>query len=66
MLLGKALSGGLAIQAIRLLDGLIRANTIREIRGRGLMLAVELRPEAGDARRYCEALQRRGIQAKDT
>jgi ornithine--oxo-acid transaminase len=29
-------------------------------------LAVELHPEAGDARRYCEALQARGILAKDT
>jgi hypothetical protein len=44
----------------------IRANTIREVRGRGLMLAVELHPEAGRARRYCEALQSRGILAKDT
>ena len=30
------------------------------------MLAVELHPEAGDARRYCEALQGRGVLAKDT
>jgi ornithine--oxo-acid transaminase len=36
------------------------------VRGRGLMLAVELHQEAGDARRYCEALQSRGILAKDT
>ncbi len=57
-----------AVQGARFLDGLrsIRANTIREVRGRGLMLAVELHPEAGDARRYCEALQSRGILAKDT
>src|SRR3982075_769546 len=55
-------------QGARLLDGLksIRTNNIREVRGRGLMLAVELHPEAGDARRYCEALQSRGILAKDT
>ena len=26
----------------------------REVRGRGLMLAIELHPEAGGARRYCE------------
>jgi ornithine--oxo-acid transaminase len=44
----------------------IRANTIREVRGRGLMLAVELHPEAGAARRYCEALRASGIFAKDT
>jgi ornithine--oxo-acid transaminase len=57
-----------AIQGSRFLDGLrsIRANTTREVRGRGLMLAVELHPEAGAARRYCEALQARGILAKDT
>ncbi|MDA9410827.1 ornithine--oxo-acid transaminase [Bradyrhizobium sp. CCBAU 45384] len=57
-----------ALQGARFLDGLkdIRANTIREVRGRGLMLAVELYPEAGPARRYCEALQGKGILAKDT
>jgi ornithine--oxo-acid transaminase len=57
-----------AVQGARFLEGLnsIRTNTIREVRGRGLMLAVELHPEAGDARRYCEALQRQGILAKDT
>jgi ornithine--oxo-acid transaminase len=57
-----------ALQGQRFLDGLtsIRANTAREVRGRGLMLAVELHPEAGGARRYCEALQGRGILAKDT
>ena len=57
-----------AVQGARFLEGLrsLRANTIREVRGRGLMLAVELHPEAGAARRYCEALQTRGILAKDT
>lgn len=57
-----------ARQGARFLKGLkdIRANTIREVRGRGLMLAVELHPEAGRARRYCEALQGKGILAKDT
>jgi ornithine--oxo-acid transaminase len=57
-----------AAQGTRFLDGLssIRSNTIREVRGRGLMLAVELHPEAGGARRYCQALQARGILAKDT
>ncbi|MEH2492347.1 ornithine--oxo-acid transaminase [Bradyrhizobium sp. AZCC 2230] len=57
-----------ATQGARFLQGLkdIRANTIRDVRGRGLMLAVELHPEAGRARRYCEALQGKGILAKDT
>ncbi|WP_319936756.1 ornithine--oxo-acid transaminase [Thermohalobaculum sediminis] len=44
----------------------IRSNAVREVRGRGLMLAVELHPEAGGARRYCEALKGRGVLAKDT
>jgi ornithine--oxo-acid transaminase len=44
----------------------IRSDAIREVRGRGLMLAVELRPEAGGARRYCERLRERGVLAKDT
>jgi len=34
--------------------------------GAALMLAIELHPEAGAARRYCEGLQARGILAKDT
>ena len=44
----------------------IRSNIIKEVRGRGLMLAVELDPAAGGARKYCEALKERGILAKDT
>jgi len=44
----------------------IRSNMVREVRGRGLMLAVELHPEAGGARRACEALRARGVLAKDT
>ncbi|NVP53731.1 ornithine--oxo-acid transaminase [Mycoplana rhizolycopersici] len=46
--------------------GEIRSNIVREVRGRGLMLAVELDPAAGGARKYCEALKERGILAKDT
>ena len=30
------------------------------------MLAVELHPEAGGARRFCEALRRAGMLCKDT
>jgi ornithine--oxo-acid transaminase len=44
----------------------IRSNRIREVRGRGLMLAVEIEPEAGPARPVVEALRARGILAKDT
>jgi ornithine--oxo-acid transaminase len=44
----------------------IRNPAIREVRGRGLMLAIELHPEAGGARRYCEKLRDLGVLAKDT
>jgi ornithine--oxo-acid transaminase len=46
--------------------GNICSPLIKEVRGRGLMLAVELHPEAGGARAYCETLRARGILAKDT
>jgi ornithine--oxo-acid transaminase len=44
----------------------IRAAGVKEVRGRGLMLAVELHPEAGGARRVCETLQGLGLLAKET
>ncbi len=44
----------------------INSNVVREIRGRGLMVAVELHPDAGGARKYCEALKDRGILCKET
>ena len=44
----------------------IRSNRIKEVRGLGLMLAVELEPEAGGARGVCESLQARGVLTKET
>ena len=44
----------------------IPASTVKEVRGRGLMLAVELHADAGGARRVCEALRARGLLAKET
>jgi ornithine--oxo-acid transaminase len=44
----------------------IRSNIVQEVRGRGLMLAVQLQPEAGGANRLCKALKARGILVKDT
>jgi len=43
----------------------IRSDIVKEIRGRGLMLAIELHEQAGGARRIIEALQQRGLLAKD-
>src|SRR5512147_1331867 len=39
---------------------------VKEVRGKGLFIGVELKPEAGGARRFCEAMQARGILAKET
>jgi ornithine--oxo-acid transaminase len=39
---------------------------VREVRGKGLLIGVELKPSAGGARRFCEALQSKGILAKET
>ena len=39
---------------------------VATVRGRGLLIGVELRREAGGARRFCEALARRGILCKET
>jgi ornithine--oxo-acid transaminase len=57
-----------AVQGARLAEGLasIQGEAINEVRGRGLMIAVELHPEAGGARAYCQALQERGVLCKET
>ncbi len=39
---------------------------IKEVRGKGLLLAVELYPEAGGARGYCERLMEKGLLCKET
>ena len=55
-------------QGARMTRGLedLKAGAVKEVRGRGLMIALELHPEAGGARRYCQALQRLGVLAKET
>lgn len=44
----------------------IASPRLKEVRGRGLMIAVELHPQAGGARRCAEALMGRGILCKET
>lgn len=44
----------------------IPSRHVQEVRGKGLLIGVELKPEAGGARRFCEALKERGILAKET
>jgi ornithine--oxo-acid transaminase len=48
----------------RLLE--INSPHVKEVRGKGLLIGVELYPAAGGARRFCEALQRHGVLAKET
>jgi ornithine--oxo-acid transaminase len=44
----------------------IPSRHVKQVRGKGLLIGVELKKEAGGARRFCEALQERGILAKET
>jgi ornithine--oxo-acid transaminase len=51
-----------------LLDRLraIQSPHVREIRGKGLWIGIVLQPQAGGARRFCEALKDRGLLCKET
>jgi ornithine--oxo-acid transaminase len=44
----------------------IKSPHVDQVRGKGLWIGVVLKPEAGGARRFCEALQRRGLLCKET
>jgi ornithine--oxo-acid transaminase len=44
----------------------IRSTVIKEVRGRGLLIGLELLPEAGGARKYCERLMSIGLLCKET
>jgi ornithine--oxo-acid transaminase len=39
---------------------------VKDVRGKGMLIGIELKPEAKGARRFCEALLREGILAKET
>jgi ornithine--oxo-acid transaminase len=57
-----------ATQGLYLLDRLrqLRFPAIKEVRGRGLWIGLELQESAGGARRYCEALRDEGLLCKET
>ena len=57
-----------ARQGEYLISGLksIASDRIKEVRGKGLMIGVELTPAAGGARQYCIQLQQKGLLMKDT
>jgi ornithine--oxo-acid transaminase len=44
----------------------IKSRHIKEVRGRGLLIGIELWPEAGGARRFCEELKKEGLLCKET
>ena len=44
----------------------LKSSHIKEIRGKGLWIGIVLKPEAGGARRFCEALMDRGLLCKET
>jgi ornithine--oxo-acid transaminase len=44
----------------------INSPYIKEVRGKGLLIGVELHPQAGGARRFCVGLKEQGILAKET
>jgi len=52
----------------RFRDGLraLRSDKVKEVRGMGLLNAIELKPSAGKARQYSEKLKSLGVLAKET
>ena len=44
----------------------VNSKHVKEVRGKGLFIGVELHDEAKGARRFCEALMERGILCKET
>jgi ornithine--oxo-acid transaminase len=46
--------------------GRIRSPHIETVRGRGLLIGLVIKDASGPARPFCEALQERGILAKET
>jgi len=44
----------------------MRSPHVEQVRGKGLMVGVVLKRQAGGARRFCEALKERGVLAKET
>jgi ornithine--oxo-acid transaminase len=68
VLIDEGMVENAATMGARLHAGLsaITSPLVREVRGRGLMLAVELHPDAGGARGYVKRLQALGVLCKET
>ena len=44
----------------------LRAPVVTDVRGKGLLIGIEVAPAHGTARKFCEQLARRGVLVKDT
>jgi len=68
VLVEEGMIGNAAVQGDYLMAELrkLRSPYIKEVRGKGLLVGVELHAEAGGARRFCEALMARGVLCKET
>jgi len=44
----------------------IKSKHIKEVKGKGLLIGIELKQEAGGARRFCEGLKEEGLLCKET
>ena len=62
MIENSATLGRYFLEQLRELD----SPAIKEVRGRGLWIGLELTKQAGGARRYCEALKAQGLLCKET
>jgi ornithine--oxo-acid transaminase len=62
MIENSAKLGGHFMDRLRTID----SPHIQEVRGRGLWIGLQLEKKAGGARRYCEALQQKGLLCKET
>jgi len=62
MIENAAEMGGYFLERLRKLD----QSLIKEIRGKGLMIAVEFYPEAGGARQFAKKLANKGLLCKET
>ena len=62
LIVHSAEMGAYLLEALRHIDSPL----IREVRGRGLFIGMEIEPSLGSARAVCEALMQRGLLSKET
>lgn len=62
LIANAAAMGTYALQRLKELNSPV----VKDVRGKGLLIGIELWPEAGTARQFCEALKDEGILCKET